>query len=331
MGARNALRRHGSGSLRAGWWALVAAAVLLIALPSAASAKTEKPPPITAEEKEEFSIFENCPKTEALACVWSETSSGEFVIGSKTVPISKPILLQGGVAGKYMFLPVPLIAELPPGETMQKVAEPDPGGLTGIEGLGGEVTATAELAGPVSSVLVSSWGLATQSEPAVTLPLKVHLSNEFLGEECYIGSEAEPILLHLTTGKTDPPPGVEPISGSHETPSETNAGIAYVKKVVLVDNAFSVPGATGCGNALDSSVVDQLVNSEVGLPSEAGKNKVIMNGEVKLARVTKIEEILHPPPTAAEIKQKEKERKLKEKEQKKKEKEQKKKEKQEKS
>jgi hypothetical protein len=292
----------------------------MMALPSVASAKKPTGPIITTEEKEEFKIFENCPKAVALACVWSQTSSGEFVIGTKTVPISKPILLQGGVAGKYMFLPVPLIAELPPGETMQKVPEEDPGGLTGIEGLGGPVTATAEIAGPVSSVLVNSWGLATQSEPAVTLPLKVHLSNEFLGEECYIGSEAEPILLHLTTGTTDPPEGVEPLKGSHEIPNEDNAGMAYVKKVVLVDNAFSVPGATGCGNALDSSVVDQLVDSEVGLPSAAGKNKVIMNGEVKLARVTKIEEILHPPPTAAEIKQKEKERKLKEKEQKKKEK-----------
>lgn len=302
------------------WWALVAAAVLLVALPSAASAKKPTGPVITAEEKEEFSIFKNCPVAEALACVWSETSSGEFVIGSKTVPISKPILLQGGVAGKYIFLPVPLIAALPPGETMQKVPEEDPGGLTGIEGLGGPVTATAEIAGPVSSVLVNSWGLATQSEPAVTLPLKVHLSNEFLGEECYIGSEAEPILLHLTTGTTDPPEGVEPLKGSHEGPSETNAGIAYVKKVVLVDNAFSVPGAQGCGNILDSAVIDQVIDSDIGLPSEAGKNKVIMNGEVKLARVSKIEEILHPPPTAKEIKQKEKERKQKEKEQRKKEK-----------
>jgi len=260
----------------------LAAAILMVALPSAASAaKKHTGPVITAEEKDEFKIFENCPKAGALACVWSQTSSGEFVIGSKMVPISKPLLLQGGVAGKYMFLPVPLIAELPPGETMQKVPEEDPGGLTGIEGLGGPVTATAEIAGPVSSVMVNSWGLATQSVPAVTLPLKVHLSNEFLGEECYIGSEAEPIVLQLTTGTTKPPEGVEPIRGSHEIPSETNAGMAYVKKVVLVDNTFSVPGATGCGNALDSAVVDQLVDSEVGLPSAAGKNTVIKRTEEK--------------------------------------------------
>ena len=49
---------------------------------------------------------------------------------------------------------------------------------------------------------------------AVTLPLKVKLSNEMLGEECYIGSDAEPIVLHLTTGETAPPAGTEPIRGS---------------------------------------------------------------------------------------------------------------------
>ncbi len=321
MKARNVLRPHAAWRLRGGLWLLVAAAVLILVLPSAASAAKVKKIEITTEEKEEFSIFKNCPLTEAVACVWDLTSGGEFVIGSKTVPLTKPILLQGGLAGQYMFLPVPLIAAVPPAETMQKVPETDPGGLTGIEGLGGEVTATAELAGPVSSALVNSWGLATQGEPAVTLPLKVHLSNEVLGENCYIGSEAEPILLHLTAGKTDPPEGVEPISGSRERPNETNAGIAYVKKVVLVDNTFSVPGVHGCGNVLDEAIIDQVIDTDIGLPSAAGKNVVKMDGETKLAKASKVDEYLFPPPTAKEKKQKEKEQKQKEKEQKKKEKE----------
>lgn len=288
MKVGSAIGNDGAWKRRGSLLVLLAAALLTLALPAAASAKKTK---ITKQEKEEFAIFDHCPLTDALVCVWSLTSGGEFVIGSKTVPITKPILLQGGEAGNYIFLPEPMIA--PVGvETMEKVPQEVPGGLVGVGGLGGEVTATAELAGPTSSVILNAWGLATRSETAVTLPLKVHLSNELLGENCYIGSDEEPILLHLTAGKTDPPAGTEPISGSHEIPSETNAGMIYVKKLVLVDNTFSVPGAQGCGNSVDSAVIDQLIDTDIGLPSAAGKNTVIMTGEVKEAEVKYVEEYL---------------------------------------
>lgn len=294
MKARNALQRRGDGRRRVSWWALAAAAILILVLPSAASAKTSrKKEKITTEEKEEFAIFKACPLTEAVACVYSVTNSGEFIIGSKTVPISKPILLQGGVAGEFDFLPVPMIAAVG-AETMQKVPEEVPGGLVGIAGLGGEVTATAELAGPVSSVILNAWSLAfMKSESAVTLPLKVKLSNEVLGENCYIGSDEEPIVLNLTAGKTKPPSGVEPIEGGHEIPvGGTKAGLVSFKKLKLVDNTFSVPGAQGCGNSLDSAVIDQLLDTDIGLPSAAGKNTVIMMGETKEAEVKHVVEYL---------------------------------------
>ena len=73
--------------------------------------------------------------------------------------------------------------------------------------IGGEVTATAELVGPVSEVQISQFGIVAPviGGPAVIIPLKVHLSNELLGEVCYIGSDSEPIVLHLTTGNTTLP------------------------------------------------------------------------------------------------------------------------------
>jgi len=274
--------------LRGRWAVALVVAVLSLTLPTTASAK-KKPKGPTQEEKEEFQIFQHCPLTEATACVASITSGGEFIIATKTVPISKPILLQGGVAGNFWFKQ-PMIPAVG-AETMQRVPEEVPGGLVGVGGLGGEVTATAEIAGPVSSVILSPYNLATLNGTAVTLPLKVHLSNELLGENCYIGSDEEPILLHLTSGKTSPPEGVEPISGSEEQPWATPAGISYVHKLVLVDNTFSVPGAQGCGNGLDSLVIDQLVDTDIGLPSAAGSNTVIMKGETKLAEVTAYERI----------------------------------------
>ena len=41
---------------------------------------------------------------------------------------------------------------------------------------------------------------------SVTLPIKVHLTNPagLLGSTCYLGSNSEPIVLHLTTGTTNP-------------------------------------------------------------------------------------------------------------------------------
>jgi hypothetical protein len=237
-------------------------------------------------EKELFLAFKHCPLTEAIICDVANTTGGEFVIGKKTVPISKPVLIQGGVAanGKNPVLEAePLIAAVG-AETFAKVPQEVPGGLAGIGGIGGEVTATAELAGPVSSVILDAWNLANKlNQPAVTLPLKVRLSNEILGENCYIGSDAEPIVLHLTTGKTNPPAGTEPISGGHGAPEYPAKGdIERVPGVKLVDNTFAVPGASGCGNELDSSVVDEAIDLDIGLPAAAGSNTAILTGSAEL-------------------------------------------------
>ena len=57
-----------------------------------------------------------------------------------------------------------------------------PGGLLGIElpiGLN-MVTATPELAGPASSIVIEGF--------QIRMPLKLHLSNPLIGSNCHIGS-----------------------------------------------------------------------------------------------------------------------------------------------
>ena len=157
--------------------------------------------------KEEFAPFADCPLETAALCPYATTTSGQLTIGHKTVPITKTIVLQGGlppVTGGY-FEERPLLAAAD-GNTLSKTPLEVPGGLVGIAGLGGEVTATAEIAGPVSGVKVSRGNLIGEQGTAITLPLKVKLSNPTLGEACYVGTDAEPIVLHLTTGTTNPPP-----------------------------------------------------------------------------------------------------------------------------
>jgi hypothetical protein len=235
--------------------------------------------PAMAGINQELQVFSDCPMSNpaVLDCVYSTVTGGEFTLGSKTVQITKTIVLQGGLkAGSFELVPAA------DGNTLSKTPLTVPGGLVGVEGVGGEVTATAEVAGTVN---VNSTALTNGFGTAVSLPLKVKLDNAALGESCYIGSPTEPISLALTTGTTEPPAPNVPISGKPAKLQFTSGGnIDLVPGVELVDNAFSVPGANGCGGAA-SLLVDPLVNNSAGVPAAAGKNTAIQKGSLEQASV----------------------------------------------
>lgn len=225
--------------------------------------------------QKEYSVFSDCPvtviKPESL-CVVSTVTSGEFTLGSKTVPINKTVTLQGGIEGTTL---IPAVD----GNTLSKTPLQLPGGLAGIELLPPltEVTATAELAGTGS---VSVANTLAGEGTAVALPIRVKLDNPFLGGSCFIGSNSEPVSLNLTTGTTNPPAPNHPISGNHGT-LELGAGFGGIGKlsgVSLVDNAFAAPGVNGCGPL--PLVFDPLVDIVAGLPAAGGHNTAVMNGTV---------------------------------------------------
>jgi hypothetical protein len=253
---------------------LAAIAAVLAALVAAGPAAAIKEPIV----REDFAPFADCPTASSAVCIVSNTTGGEFKLGSKTVPIPEGtvIKLQGGLPLES-YVGQTLIAP-PDGKTLSENPLTVPGGLTGIAGLGGEVTATAELAGPIE---VNRGDLAIPVGPAVTLPLKVKLDNPVLGESCYIGSDAEPVVLHLTVGKTAPPAPAEPAEG-HRNPIEykDKKRITYIPNNTLVDNNFAVPGVSGCGGAL-SAIVDPIVDLDTGLPAKAGESKVVMTASLE--------------------------------------------------
>ena len=254
--------------------ALAAAAAIVACLVAAGPASAVKGP----LNKEDFLTFADCPTAASAICIASFTTAGEFQFGNKAVPIPEGtvIALQGGLP-KAGYEGQTLIPPLD-GKTLSEPPIPVPGGLVGIAGLGGEVDATAELAGPIE---VNRADLAIPVGPAVTLPIKVHLSNEALGEECYVGSDAEPIVLHLTVGKTKPPAPAEPIEGHRNRLEYKDKNrIVYIPNNTLVDNDFAVPGASGCGGAL-SAIVDPIVDLDIGLPAEPGKSKVLMTATLE--------------------------------------------------
>jgi hypothetical protein len=229
--------------------------------------------------QQEFAIFSDCPLNNPAVgtCIVSTTTSGEFKIGNKTVPITQPVVLQGGLTSES-----PQLVPAEDGNTLSKTALPVPGGIVGIELLPPltSVTATAELAGTAEVNVVNA---NTGQGVGAALPLKVKLDNPALGSTCYLGSNAEPLSLQLTTGTTNPPPPNTPISGD---PGEAVLGghgkIIKILHSSLVDNAFAAPGANGCAEPL-SLVIDPAVNLQTGLPAAAGKNTAILSGTLAAA------------------------------------------------
>jgi len=255
---------------------VVTALTCLIAGAGAGPASATKDP-LQKINKAEFAKFINCPIHAGKACLYGETLEGEFKLGSKATPIVNPTILQGGFA--YIGTEtLPIIPPIYGAEELSAVSQPIPGGLTGAsELIGGPASATAELAGTPN---VTAVFLGFGHDTAVELPIKVHLQNELLGPSCYIGSDAEPIVLKLTDGTTKPPAGTEPMTGKIGTNEGRDKGrlITFIDNT-LVDNTFAVPAAKGCGtSALVEPIITAAVNAAVGLPSAAGVSHAILTG-----------------------------------------------------
>jgi hypothetical protein len=213
--------------------AAIAAAAVLASLAIAA--------PAMAGLRNDLRKFSDCPYNTfgVSKCLYSETTSGVFKLGKGETPIVVPVVIQGGLNGSGE-----LIAATD-GNTLSKSAEPVPGGLTGLGFLPGEVeevTATAELAGP-----------AFLTSEAI-LNLKAHLKNPSLGENCFIGSDAEPIHLDL-------------LYGPDMATSFKDKTILTVKGT-LEDSTFEAPGANGCTAV--PLVGDKVLDEKEGLPAASG-------------------------------------------------------------
>jgi hypothetical protein len=247
-----------------------------------------------------FAPFADCPLANKSIndCLFAQTKSGEFTVGKKTVPIVNTITLQGGFIGGEGNLQF-VAAEN--GETLSKTAQPVPGGLLGIlapsflpgflqelfnefinKGVTG-VTATTELAAPASSIGLNTENLTEGTGIALSLPVKVKLSNAFLGENCYVGSNSHPVVIELTTGTTSPPAPNKPISGKVGTFEEEDSfALIRLKNNSLVNNSFAAPGVEGCGGIF-SFLIDPAVNAELGVPAAAGHNTAVLNGTLETA------------------------------------------------
>jgi len=230
-----------------------------------------------AEPAPGYEQFAGCPSPEEdpeiTSCIRSEVNGGHFQMGSKDVQITNPIVFSGGYREDGSGYDASPQGGLLPAK--QEV----PGGLVGITGLDWlvdlldaealELYAVTELAGQPGFPIHQPF----------TLPIKVHLINPALGNNCYVGSDSNPIMLKLTAGTTNPPPPNEPISGQPpKLEIDFETGIGHLKDGIFVDNSFSAPGANGCKLVLAGLPVigiNGLVNTQAGLPSPAGTNETV--------------------------------------------------------
>jgi hypothetical protein len=263
--------------------AFAAAAVFVVfgAFASLAQAATPAPG---------YTQFTGCPTPAespgVTACNRTEITGGHFKMGTKTVPISKTLVMTGGLNPETGVISANAQGGLKP------VQLPVPGGVIGLTGLDWLVNfldidalqlfAVTELAGH------------PRQTPGATLelPIKVRLVNPVLGNNCYVGSTSNPIKLNLTSFTTNPPPPNQPITGKEaEFSFNPAAEIFYFKNGEFVDNAFAAPGASGCTLTLFGFIpisINGLVNSQSGLPAPAGTNETRQKHNSELAPVTRV-------------------------------------------
>ncbi len=265
------------------------------------------------------------------------------------VPINQTITLQGGFVptgnpeneAEYFDYP----AE--GGESLSKTELNVPGGLPGLIGcrevngwglrerverdrcrafsFNGRttgVTATTEIVANAESLTIyNEFELVREEGTALTLPVRVHLKNPFLGSSCYIGSEAHPLELHLTTGATSlqsPPEGWKSIHGTLGTvKGETEKELSLLLLVgnSLVDNTFSAPGAEGCGELFGvKGVLDSALDAKVKIPNNPGENTAILNGTARVTAAETLETVEKTQETETKKQQEEAEAKRKQEE-----------------
>jgi hypothetical protein len=136
-----------------------------------------------------------------------------------------------------------------------------------------KTSATIEMAGPVESLHVNLANIIGEHGSAFVFPVKVKLSSPFVGNDCYVGSDENPIDVPFTTGEAGELHGK---AGRFEEESDT---ILVDYDQTLVSSEFASPGVEGCG--VDGGA-DEAIDSAFGLPSASG-NTSLLNAVFRLA------------------------------------------------
>lgn len=220
----------------------------------------------------------------SASCAASESPSGEIKLAGTTVTTKGTNLQFGLLTNRNVVTVVS-----PGGGSI--IAEPVqiPGGLLGLMCPSGipvvsaicaqlidnnpinVVTAAVVAAGEPTEFSIAA-GLGA-GQPIVRLPVKIKLGNPFLGSNCFIGSNSDPIVLR-PANQTKPTGSVVRFNADG-TPNPTGQmGYSVTSNVSQADTTFAVPGANGCGPL---GLLNFAVNLKQRLPSPSGQNSLVLN------------------------------------------------------
>ncbi|MEU3608893.1 hypothetical protein AB0E83_26110 [Streptomyces sp. NPDC035033] len=219
-------------------------------------------------------------------CVVSYSLSGSIKLGNTTVTTGRTNLQMGVVQnadGTNSVVAPPegaLIADSAtvPGGLMGLMCPSDIPFITDIcrqlsDARLNKITATMESVGTPSDFDQIAGVLTDQ--PIVTLPVRIRLQNPFLGDNCYIGTKSDPILLR-PRNLDAPSFGVTRFNGDGSANDEGDMSRLDLLGSTQYDDTFAVPGASGCGLGW-FGLIDGAVNLKTGLPAAAGKNKLTLH------------------------------------------------------
>jgi len=275
MAHKPRLRRSAAAALTA-----ATAAVVIVGLGAGAGHAGTTLPAALAK-------FANCPvqNTAVTACYYIETTSATLDAGSFSgITSTDPMVLQfGGIPN----LDTGTTTTVAPANGVSALTSPAlhlPGGILHMPWADGgplEAYITPQIIGLPQLNLDNL--TTTTNAPVLTLSMKAKVSNPFtnvlsaLGNGCYIGSNSSPITLNLTTGTTNPPGPNQPVTGASGTFdfSQIGSGVIKITGQTVVDNAWSLPHASGCGLLGSLNWAIDLDDGQAG--AGAGHNAATMN------------------------------------------------------
>ncbi len=215
------------------------------------------------------------PTNQLVACFTAVVASGSMTIGTNTVAFTSTTLQFGAYlppGAPVVTLPDKssgqVFTTVAPADGKELVADPVevpiPGLINFLPGVT-SVYAQVQSAGPITDFVPVAIG---KPYPVFTLPIKIKLTGAFMGNDCYIGSDAHPITLRPMATN----PGT---AGIAPDPHGHRAVVVSATGATLADGTFAVPAASGCGLF---GLLDPIVNAVFGLPSAAGANAVTFSG-----------------------------------------------------
>lgn len=221
----------------------------------------------------------NGPPAEFAACVSATMGKGSMDLGSLTMPVPSMHLQFAVTSPPNLELedctPLNCLPAVPGTTTLESAPvrvslkdPPDNKGQGKTQGIKAPVTATVEAAGDAKRLPIDF--IFGAPVPPFVVPVKVHLESRFLGDDCYIGSSAHPIVLAPLA--TDPPDDFAFQTDPNGFPVEFIKLIGFG----LRDTSYAVPGATGCGSGKGpGNGINMLVNRSLDLPSPANANEAV--------------------------------------------------------